>query len=89
MEKRLLEIIYGVVRNAVDGSVDELISAPRVFFRGGKIEKPAAKAVIIIETGFDPGVPHTLDQRVVAQGAVMNRYETYWNMMMHKILPSI
>ena len=83
------KIVHGVVQDAVDGSVDELIASPLIFWQGGKIKKPSAKAIIVVETGFDSKVPDTLGQRVVAQGAVMNRYETYWNMMIHKIHANI
>jgi hypothetical protein len=59
-----------------DGSIDELLAAAEVFVDGKKMQGPAARTVIVIETPAFAG--SKLDLRVSAQAAVIERARQLW-----------
>jgi hypothetical protein len=61
-----------------DGSIDELLAAPRVFVRGTPAPGPAAPTVIVVETPAFAG--SRFDLRVAAQGAVVREVQALWRL---------
>ena len=61
-----------------DGSIDELLAAPKVFVRGTPAPGPAAPTVIVVETPAFAG--SRFDLRVAAQGAVVRQVQALWRL---------
>lgn len=58
----------GIIGPVIDGSVDELMSAPSVIVDGRARPGPAAETVLVLET---PAAAFPLGQRVAAQAALL------------------
>jgi hypothetical protein len=72
---RFDEKIYnGVVGSSNDGSIDELISAEKIFYDGKIIKKPFAKTVLVIET---PAKNLILEKRKNAHLEVLKSIEKF------------
>jgi len=69
------EIINGIVSNAVDDSIDELLSAKKIILQGKVVKGPSAERVVTIETST-VGVP--LEKRVKAHSEILRSVEKFW-----------
>lgn len=65
-------------RPLLDGSIDELLSAPRVLRDGKLANGPGAPTSIVVETPAFAGAD--LEQRVAAHAAVLAQIETLWRL---------
>lgn len=65
----------GIVYNIHDGSIDELLSAEKIYLNGKIAKKPAAKSVIVVETPVK-GAP--IKERVKTDELVINSFGTFW-----------
>lgn len=63
-------IAGGIVGPVVDGSIDELLSAPRVLVGGRDLPGPAARTVLVFET---PAAALPLERRIAAHAALIRR----------------
>ncbi len=61
-----------------DGSIDELLASVEVFQDGAKIQGPAARTVIVVETPAFAG--SKFDLRVAAQGAIVEHVQELWRL---------
>ncbi|MCJ7451482.1 MAG: hypothetical protein MUO39_03275 [Steroidobacteraceae bacterium] len=61
-----------------DGSIDELLASKEVFRNGAKIQGPAARTVIVVETPAFAG--SKFDLRVAAQSAVIEQVQELWRL---------
>jgi hypothetical protein len=61
-----------------DGSIDELLASAEVFKDGVKIQGPAARTVIVVETPAFAG--SKFDLRVKAQSAVVEHVQELWRL---------
>eukprot|EP00727_Mastigamoeba_balamuthi_P000241 m51a1_g10213 hypothetical protein (347) ;mRNA; r:100030-101246 len=68
-------IVDGVCAPASDGSIDELLAAPRVVVGNRSAQGPGGKTAVVIET--PGGVP--LEQRVAAQESVVRSLESLYD----------
>ena len=59
-----------------DGSIDELLAAAEVFVDGKKVQGPAARTVIVVETPAFAG--SKLDLRVSAHAAIIEQARQLW-----------
>ena len=64
-------IIYGIH----DGSIDELLSAEKIFLNGKVTKKQAAKSVIIIETPIK-GAP--IEERIKTDELIIKSFGNFW-----------
>jgi hypothetical protein len=68
------KILNGVVGSEKDGSIDELLSAEKVFIKNKVVSKPAAKTAIVIET---PAKAMSLDKRKQAHLKILVSIGTF------------
>ena len=61
-----------------DGSIDELLASVDVFQAGAKIQGPAARTVIVVETPAFAG--SKFDLRMAAQGSIVEHVQELWRL---------
>ena len=65
----------GVIHGIHDGSIDELLSAEKIFINGKITKKPAAKTVIVVET---PVKNTPIEKRVKTDELIIKSFENLW-----------
>ncbi|MDO8443420.1 MAG: hypothetical protein Q7S78_00235 [Candidatus Azambacteria bacterium] len=65
----------GIIHGVHDGSIDELLSAEKIFLNGKITKKPAAKSVIVIET---PIKNSPIEKRVKTMELVIKSLKDFW-----------
>jgi hypothetical protein len=69
-------IVGGVVSNIADSSLDELLSAKKIIFKGRLVSGPSASKVVVVETRII-GIP--LLKRVKAHQAILYSLKKFWS----------
>ncbi|MEK6875650.1 MAG: hypothetical protein AABX30_03125 [Nanoarchaeota archaeon] len=69
-------IIDGVAHELYDGSIDELLSSRRIFYKNRIIRGPSAKSVVVIETP----TRITLQSRIRIHSRILKNLEKFWDM---------
>lgn len=72
------KIVSGVVLATVDGSLDELMAAKRIFYGDKVIDKPYAKTAIVVET---PTIGVPLIRRVNAHRNIIKALGELWQIV--------
>ncbi len=72
------QIQRGVVAASPDGSVDEFFASPEYIENDQRKTKPAAEAVIVVETTRKPDGTIALPQRVAAHRQIIQHYQQFW-----------
>jgi len=75
-------IINGVVNSLNDGSVDELLAAPKIFKNGKIASKPFSSSVIVVET---PTVGLNLEKRIAVHSEILQNLEKLYRLSRRNI----
>ncbi len=67
------DIVDGIIGPVTDSSVDELMSAARIWHNGAESDGPAAHTVLVFET---PAAHLSIDQRIQAHAGLLERLTT-------------
>ena len=73
----MAEVINGIVANVIDGSVDELLSAKRIFLNGKVVRWPSAQCAVVVET---KALHVPLSKRVRVHAAIIKSLGRFWKM---------
>jgi hypothetical protein len=71
-------IVDGIVENAQDGSVDELLSTEKIIVDNIVVRGPSAKTSLVIET---PTIGVSLEERINAHGNILKRVPELWRLV--------
>jgi len=69
------KIKNGIVANISDGSIDELLAAKKIIFKGKVVKGPSAERVVTVETST---VGTALEKRIKAHSEVLRSVEKFW-----------
>ncbi|MEW6610936.1 MAG: hypothetical protein AB1352_04930 [Patescibacteria group bacterium] len=73
-----VEVQNGIVANVNDGSVDELLSAKKIYLHGKVVRGPSAKCAVVVET---KALHVPLKKRVQVHAAIIKSLGRFWSML--------
>jgi hypothetical protein len=73
-----VKVQNGIIANVSDGSVDELLSAKRIFLNGKVAHGPSAQCAVVVET---KALHVPLSKRVRVHAAIIKSLGRFWEML--------